>query len=118
MGCSTCEHNTQTLNRNGIWDWIIYCKHFKCWKEADPRNTEFSCLYDTSDMAIDVSDKRAMTTEERIYSLINYLKYDYCHDRITNYYYREYLTLLHDASDDVLTKSKLDLMLMEIRGKT
>ena len=55
-----------------------------------------------------------MPKEQRIRSLIEYLKYDYAHDRIDNYYYLEYLSLLRDTSTDKLTQFKLDRMMGEI----
>lgn len=55
-----------------------------------------------------------MNTEERIRSLTEYLKYDYCNDRINTYYYREYLSLLKEASKDQITRFKIDRMINEL----
>lgn len=61
--------------------------------------------------------RKPLSENERIDSLIRYLKDDYCDDKIDNYYYREYLTLLRDVTKDNIIRAKLDMMLLEIRDK-
>lgn len=61
--------------------------------------------------------EQPMPENERIESLMRYLKNDYRDGRIDNYYYREYLTLLRDVTNDNSTKSKLDTILFELKGK-
>lgn len=117
MGCPTCKRCTNVEIRDG--KPFIYCDYQKRWRD-EWGSVDYMfygpCLHDTTGSSDD-DGTRPLTHEERIYSLIMYLKYDYCDDKINNYYYREYLTLLRDVTKDFLTKAKLDLMLYEIRDK-
>jgi hypothetical protein len=55
-----------------------------------------------------------MNTDERIRSLLEYLKHDYCDDKLDTPLYREYLSLLKEVSKDQLTRSKLNMMIIEL----
>ncbi|RPI83648.1 MAG: hypothetical protein EHM34_04920 [Nitrosopumilales archaeon] len=50
----------------------------------------------------------------RIVWLLDELKHNYCDDKLSTFYYYEYMSLLMDICTDVITKSKIKRMISEI----